>query len=388
MLSLPLHRKRRLLPLQETSNTEPDVAQADESLVDNDHNYKSESRHSNTSDSSLSSLIMKVDQCVLRHEIQELKKENIELEKQIKYAKMHFTYAAVKSNDSLVNHYTGLPSAEEFDGLLELCRRFDYNYYYGWRVETLSDEDQLFLTLMKLRSNFTVTDLAVRFSVSVASISNITMTWISILYEVLYMGMMRNAKIPSVLKNKGSLPSCFSTFSGCRMILDCTEIQCAIPGNMEAQRSTFSHYKQRNTFKALVGVAPNGVITYVSDLYPGSVSDKEIVRHCGVLNHFEAGDLIIADKGFLIQDLLPSGVLLNIPPFLTHGQFTKAQASVTVVIARARIHVERAIQRMKTFGILDFFPHQYRSVASKIFKVVACLVGLQNPLIKEIESKD
>ena len=35
-------------------------------------------------------------------------------------------------------------------------------------------------------------------------------------------------------------------------------------------------------------------------------------------------------------------------------------------IARARIHVERAIQRIKLYGILNFIPYQYRSLASTI----------------------
>ena len=40
-----------------------------------------------------------------------------------------------------------------------------------------------------------------------------------------------------------------------------------------------------HSFKVIVGVAPNGVITYVSKLYPGSVPDKAIVQQSGLLNH-------------------------------------------------------------------------------------------------------
>ena len=57
------------------------------------------------------------------------------------------------------------------------------------------------------------------------------------------------------------------------------------------------------SFKVIVGVAPNGVITYVSKLYPGSISDKAAVQQSGVLNHLTAGDLVLVDKGFLIQHL-------------------------------------------------------------------------------------
>ena len=64
-----------------------------------------------------------------------------------------------------------------------------------------------------------------------------------------------------------------------------------------------------HSFKVLVGVAPNGVVTYSSKLYPGSISDKAIVQLSGFLNHLSAGDIIFADKGFVIQDLVPNGVL-------------------------------------------------------------------------------
>lgn len=56
--------------------------------------------------------------------------------------------------------------------------------------------------------------------------------------------------------------------------------------------------------------------------------------------------MILADKGFLIQDILPYGVTLNLPPFLTTTQFTAEQVRQTELIARARVHVERAINKI------------------------------------------
>ena len=69
-----------------------------------------------------------------------------------------------------------------------------------------------------------------------------------------------------------------------------------------------------------------------------------------MLKHFVPGDLILADKGFLIQDLLPSGVSVNIPPFLNCGKFTESEARATKSIARCHIHVERANARLKSFS--------------------------------------
>ncbi|XP_072040085.1 uncharacterized protein [Amphiura filiformis] len=166
------------------------------------------------------------------------------------------------------------------------------------------------------RLNLSYIDLGLRFNISDSTVSNIVSTWICVLNEILVNGMMGN-QIPSVAKNQLCLPGSFHNFSNCRIVLDCTEVQCAqVRDDMSVQKETFSNYKSRNTFKALVGVAPNGVITYVSNLYPGSRSDKAIVQHCGVLSQLVPGDLVLADKGFLILDDMPQGVSLNLPPFL------------------------------------------------------------------------
>lgn len=78
-----------------------------------------------------------------------------------------------------------------------------------------------------------------------------------------------------------------------------------------------------NSFKGIVGVALICVITYVSKLYPGSISNKAIVRQFGFLNHLTARDMVLADKGFVIQDRVRNDVSVNIPPFLNNGTFTE-----------------------------------------------------------------
>ena len=71
-------------------------------------------------------------------------------------------------------------------------------------------------------------------------------------------------------------------------------------------------------------------MTFISQLYTGSISDREIIRRSGFLNlPFDDKDSIMADKGFTIQDLLPLGVSLNLPPFLEASSQIAAEDVVT-----------------------------------------------------------
>ena len=148
----------------------------------------------------------------------------------------------------------------------------------------------------------------------------------------------------------------------------------------------YSVYRGMHSFKVLIGVAPNGVITYCSSLFPGSVSDTAITMQSGLLEHLEAGDMVLADKGFLISDIVPDGVSVNIPPFLNNGKFTESEVRATREVARNCIHVERANARIKDFRILQMIPSHLRSSANVLVQLCCELVNLQNPLIKEISS--
>ena len=94
-----------------------------------------------------------------------------------------------------------------------------------------------------------------------------------------------------------------------------------MPSSLLLNSRLFSSYKNHTTVKGLIGIAPSGAITFTSQLYTGSISDREIVERSGILDlPLSEGDDVMADKGFTIQDLLPLGVSLNIPPFLGQEQ--------------------------------------------------------------------
>ena len=280
--------------------------------------------------------------------------------------------------------YTSFPY-DVFVILKRVLQRFEpLTYYSGWRVEVLPFEDQILLTLMKLRLNYKDADLAERFSVSRATVSNVIHTFVSALHEILFVGILDQG-MPSQLKCKGSLPNSFEDFVSARAIMDATELTQDIPSDLRKQQLSYSNYKSRHTVKAVTCVAPNAALVYASKLYPGSTSDAAIVEHSGLLKQFVPGDMILADKGFNIFGKMPSGVSLNIPPFLSEkAYFSKEEAIICRKIARARIHVERANERIKNYEILNHIPAKYRSISTQIFQVCCCFVNLQAPLLKEI----
>ena len=82
---------------------------------------------------------------------------------------------------------------------------------------------------------------------------------------------------------------------------------------------------------------------FVSQAFEGSISDREIVIKSKILDHMDPGDVVLADRGFTIHDLLADrDATLVIPPFLgRQDQLTPEQLAMTKIIAKARIHVER-----------------------------------------------
>ena len=133
----------------------------------------------------------------------------------------------------------------------------------------------------------------------------------------------------------------------------------------------------------MVGFSPTGVVTFLSKLWGGSASDKQIVKESGLLNLLEPGDSVMADKGFLIQDLLePLNVSLNIPPKrYSNRQLSRQEVEETRRIAAVRIHVERKMEEIKNFKILQrIIPATEWHNANNI--VLICAANLEPPLVR------
>ena len=236
---------------------------------------------------------------------------------------------------------------------------------------------------MRLKAGLFVQDLADRFGISISSVSRICITWINFLYYEL----KDLFPFPSQELARKNMPKEFAQYLTTGIILHCTELFIQRPSVMLAQSETWSDYKHHNTWKLLVGVTPNGQVTFLSQLWGGPVSDKQITRESGVLELLEAGDNVMVDRGFDNAGIVPDGVAVNMPPFLAgREQMTAAETEEIMSIASVRIHVERAIGRIKTYHILDgTLPNTLSPYATQIATVCGLLTNILPPLLPPAE---
>ena len=251
------------------------------------------------------------------------------------------------------------------------------------RSQKVSFKDQFLMVLMRLRLGLLNEDLADRFQISQSTCSNIFVTWIKILGKLLGNGLIQWLPRDRVYAN---LPKMFLRHHAkTRCIIDCSEIYIERPKSPDTQAATWSDYKKHNTMKFLIGIAPSGFITFISDCYGGRTTDRFICNDSNFYNLLEAGDEIMADRGFQIkEDLLHYYCTLSIPPGArVKSQFTTGECHKTKKIANLRIHVERAINRVKEFKILkNVYPINMLPLADDVIRTCAALCNMQAPLIK------
>ena len=55
------------------------------------------------------------------------------------------------------------------------------------------------------------------------------------------------------------------------------ELQCEVPSSLPLQSQHYSTYKSHTMIRSHVGITPNGSCVFVSELYTGSISDRQLV---------------------------------------------------------------------------------------------------------------
>ena len=297
-----------------------------------------------------------------------------------------FSHEYFIDNNAKVKYYTGLPN---YNVLMAVFRLLEHHIPITDR-SSLSKFQQLILTLIKLRLSLSVQDISYRFKVSIPTVSRVFLNMVDIM----------NARLKPLIcwperdELRKTMPMSFRTNFGTRVavIVDCFEIFIDRPSNLMARAQTWSSYKHHNTAKYMIGITPQGVISFISSGYGGRASDKMITENCGFLNKLLPGDLVLADRGFDIRESV--GVMcaeVHIPAF-TKGkkQLSAKEVESTRKIANVRIHVERVIGsvRQKYTMLQSTVPIDYLIVKDdkdctldKIVRICCCLTNLCDSVV-------
>lgn len=263
--------------------------------------------------------------------------------------------ATLKDDDKKMKFFTGLTYLH-FIALFNFLGPATANLNYWNRSSKPASThplEELLITLIRLRRGYCFYTMTYFFNLSETTLRCIFTTWLQLLY--CHFNSLRDKMFPDCSVLKKFTPKSFRGFKNVRCSVDCTEFFVQMPRNFSRQGNLYSNYKHHHTFKCLIAVAPNGTAVFVSNLYEGAVSDRDIFEKCGILNHLNPGDLILVDRGFTVEDLLMSRqVHMNIPPFLKgRDKLTPQEELLTRKIAKARIHVERFNKRLKKFRLVS-----------------------------------
>lgn len=273
----------------------------------------------------------------LQEEVQALREENESLRMTIESERL--TEEGFKNySPQKIKYFTGLPSFSTFMALFN----FIAPSVGDNSQSTLPLFQQFLMVLMKLRLNLGDQYLAYRFGVHNSTISRYFKRWINIMY----VRLKPLVKWPGRTELLKTMPVSFrKNFKTCVIIIDCFEVFIERPSSLKPRAQTWSNYKHHNTVKFLIGVAPQGVISFISKGWGGRVSDVHLTENCGLLENMLPGDLILADRGFTIQE--SAGMYcaqVKIPPF-TKGkrQLSQLEVDTSRQLSAVRIHVERVI---------------------------------------------
>ena len=118
-------------------------------------------------------------------------------------------------------------------------------------------------------------DVADRFNVCKTTVSVVFNTWIH---------FMRIELEPLIWLPRKEilhqyLPKIFmELYPRAVLIIDVVEIRVESPSSLDMQSVCYSSDKGTTTMKGLVGLSPTGALGFLSELYTGSISDKELTN--------------------------------------------------------------------------------------------------------------
>ena len=256
---------------------------------------------------------------------------------------------------------------------------------FSGELTCMTVECQFLLTLMVLRRNKKFEELRIVYEIANGTISSIFKTWIMFMFK-----KFKDVEKRMFLQRKQlfqPLPRSFrnNVLKDVRCVIDCTEIRVQSSRNYRQQGNIYSSYKHVTTAKVLIATVPSGACCFVSDCFEGAISDRAITLDCGFIDYLETNDIVLADRGFNVDDhVRAKGAFLVTPSYMRGRDYLPLDESrLSRIVARARIHIERFNQRFKIFEFVQgVIPRIHFPMISQIV-YVCCMLGNFSPLLNK-----
>ncbi|XP_041847320.1 uncharacterized protein LOC121643832 [Melanotaenia boesemani] len=278
---------------------------------------------------------------------EEIVKENGHLKNELAEFKM--TEQFLKDDDEKVKYYTGLPSYATFQVLLSNIMPF-----LPHEESELTHFQMILLTFMRLKLDLPMEHISHLLNVHLQTARAAFNSTV----RVLHARLSPLVRWPDRERLWVSMPHQFMEAFGKHLavIVDFIEVSIEKPFSLETMAQRLSSDERGCTMKYLIGITPQGIISFISKGLDGRTSDKEITESCGLLNKLLPGDIILAGQGFDIEENLGMMCVEVKLPAFTKGAHLLDAMDVEKMrkITHLRTHVERFIGVVRnTYKILS-----------------------------------
>lgn len=276
-----------------------------------------------------------------------LKRENQALRESVD--KMSLSENSLRNDAEKVKFYTGLPNYFVLETVMWLLAP----HMDGMKNVKLSKFQQLLLTLMRLRLDLRNQDLAYRFGVKIGTVTRTVHRMVNIMSSTL---VPTAVFWPSRAELRKNLPAALrSSHPDCAVIIDCFTVPFEEPvsrGTQQQQQQRLLPASQEagttyNVLKYLIGVAPQGVVTFVSRGVLGNVSDKSLAEGCGFLCKLLPGDVVLASRDLDIgESVAARGALFRIAGSYQGEAYGSLESSPPADTSSETVSVQRHVERV------------------------------------------
>jgi hypothetical protein len=232
----------------------------------------------------------------------------------------------------------------------------------GGRKATLSNRDELLLTLTYLRQHHTFQWLGLQFGVCESTAHYLFHYWIAVLEDLLPASILEQVK-----DQESDYEYVKEILTEFELIVDTTEQPRQRPEDKEEQEDYYSGYKHMHTFKGQIIILPKG--KDIVDLVAGEMGPKhDLTLFREHQDKFDSQQRFNGDKSYAGEPTI------SIPHKKSKNRdLTEAQKRDNKVLSGQRIFVEHVIRLIKIFRIAQ---DRFRLRTSRYKQVIHTICGL------------